>query len=326
MSETKIKSIVKLVNKELNAGLKFRGPSELYNAAKWLIKAGGKRLRPVLALLSCEAVGGKKENALPFAVALELVHNFTLIHDDIMDKDEFRRGVKTTHIVFGESTAINAGDALFALAFETLSSLEIDDKKVKELVAEFSKTIRELAEGQQLDLNFEKRKVVTPKEYFKMVELKTSRLFELATKGGAVIGNGSKAQIEALAQYGKYLGLGFQIWDDFLGVAGDPKKTGKPVGNDLRTGKKTLIIAHGISKLKGKDRKYLLKILGDEKATKVEVERAIELLKEISSLDYARDVAITFASRAKQALNAISASEAKAALELIADYSVGRDR
>ncbi|MEW6070407.1 MAG: polyprenyl synthetase family protein [Candidatus Thermoplasmatota archaeon] len=326
MLEAKIEGIVKRVNKELNTRLKFRAPSQLYNATRWLIKAGGKRLRPVLAILSCEAVGGEKEKALPFATSLELVHNFTLIHDDIMDKDEFRRGVKTTHVVFGESTAINAGDALFALAFETLSTLNIDNKKVKELVSEFSKAIRKIAEGQQLDLDFEKRKIIALEEYFKMIELKTSRLFELATKGGAIIGNGSKAEIAALAQYGKYLGLGFQVWDDFLGIVGDPKITGKPIGNDLRRGKKTIIVAHGMSRLKGKDRKYLLRTLGNDKASQTRVERAITLLKEAGSIDYARDVAITYASRAKQALNAIRSSEAKTILELIADYAVGRDR
>jgi geranylgeranyl diphosphate synthase type I len=159
-----------------------------------------------------------------------------------------------------------------------------------------------------------------------MVEKKTSRLFELATKGGATIGNGSKAQIEALAQYGKYLGLGFQIWDDFLGIAGEPKKTGKPVGNDLRRGKKTIIIAHALSKIKGKDRKFLLSIIGNERATQTQINKAVELLDKVQSISYARDVAITFSSRAKQVLDALPSSEAKTTLELIADYAVGRDK
>lgn len=321
-----LNSMAEMVNKELKKNLQFGKRSTLYDAMRYLIFAGGKRLRPIIAMHACAAVGGKKEKALPLALALELVHSFTLIHDDIMDRDKFRRNIKTTHIVFGEATAINAGDALFARAFETLVELETAPKLKNELTAEFSKTIRKIAEGQQMDIEFEKRDIVTEKEYLEMIEKKTSALIEMAAKGGALVGNGTKKEIASLANYGKYLGLGFQIWDDFLGIAGDPKKTGKPVGNDLRRGKKTLIVVCGLNKAKGAYRKFLCSVLGNEDASEKEIRNAVQILDKINSTGYARDKAISYAQRAKYNLKYLQKSESREVLEMLADYSVGRDK
>lgn len=314
-----------IVNEALKKSLSLKG-LRIHDAMRYLIFGGGKRLRPVIAMLSCEAVGGKNNDSIPFAVAVELVHNFTLLHDDIMDKDEVRRGMKTTHVVFGEPRAIIAGDALFARAYEEILKLKIKPEKLKILLKGFSEMIREIAEGQDMDIDFEERTDVSEEEYLKMVEKKTARIIKTAAMGGAMIGNGSAEQVKNLAEYGRLIGIGFQIWDDVLGLVGDPKRTGKPVGNDLRRGKKTLIVICGLNKAKGADRKFLCSVLGNENASEKEIRNAVEILEKTNSIGYARDMAIAYAERAKYNLKYLQKSESREILEMLADYSVGRDK
>ncbi|MDI6917132.1 MAG: polyprenyl synthetase family protein [Thermoplasmatales archaeon] len=314
-----------VVNEELKEILAFKG-LKIYDAMRYLILAGGKRLRPVIAMLSCESVGGKKENAIPFAVALELVHNFTLLHDDIMDRDGFRRGMKTTHVVFGEPRTIIAGDALFALAYEEILKLKIKPEKLKILLKDFSVMVREIAEGQDMDIDFEKRTDVSEEEYLEMVGKKTARIIKTAAMGGAIIGNGSTEQVEKLAEYGRLVGIGFQIWDDVLGLVGDPKRTGKPVGNDIRRGKKTLIVVHGLSHADEEDRKTLLNIVGKDDVSDEEVENAVEIVGKTNSIDYAKNMALGLVEKAKENLNVLPGSDSRQVLSMIAEYCVGRDK
>ena len=314
-----------IMNKALKKSLAFKG-LKIYDAMKYLPLAGGKRLRPVISMLSCESVGGKKENVMPFAVALELVHNFTLLHDDIMDKDEFRRGVKTTHVVFGEPRTIIAGDALFALAFEEIAKLQIKPEKLKILLKDFSSMVREISEGQDMDIDFESRTDVSEKEYIEMIDKKTARIIKTAAMGGAVIGNGSESQVKKLSEYGRLVGIGFQIWDDILGLVGDPKRTGKPVGNDVRRGKKTLIVVHGLNHAGDEDKKILLSILGKENVTNEEIEMVIEILRKTNSIDYAKNMALGLVEKAKENLNILPESESRHVLTMIADYCTGRDK
>ena len=183
----------KPVDEALKNYLEIREPKKLYEASSHIPLAGGKRLRPVMALITCEMVGGDSAKALPFATALETIHNFTLVHDDVMDDDDLRHGVDACHTIYGLSTAILAGDTLFAYAFEMITDCNVDDKIKADLVKNVAYVVRKIAEGQQMDINFEEEETVDVNEYLEMIRLKTSILFGAAAYGGAKIGeNGNK--------------------------------------------------------------------------------------------------------------------------------------
>jgi len=176
-------------------------PKELYKASRYLVDAGGKRLRPAVLILAAEAVGSDLKSVLPTAVAVELVHNFTLIHDDIMDKDDIRRGMPAVHKIWGEAGAILAGDTLYSRAFQIISKVENEPIRILKCIDILSKTCTEICEGQWLDIEFEKREGVTECEYIEMVEKKTSVLYAAAAKIGALLGGASDEVAEALSEY-----------------------------------------------------------------------------------------------------------------------------
>jgi len=304
--------------------LKKGQPTALYDAVKHLPMGGGKRLRPCLAMVACECVGGDPKKTLPFGAALELMHNFTLVHDDIMDKSLLRRGLPTVHVKYGEPTAILAGDFLFARSFEAIHELAVEYPLFKKLESELIKCILTICEGQQLDLEFEQRKMITEKEYLEMIAKKTGVLFELATHGGAVIGGGSKQQVDGLTKYGMCLGLAFQIWDDYLDLSSDVKTLGKDIGNDIRNGKKTLIAVHCLSHATGAQKKLLGRIFGNQKASEAEVKQVFNLFKDLGSVEYARKLAIQYNKKAKDALHVVKDSQAKQLLVDLVDFSIQR--
>jgi geranylgeranyl diphosphate synthase type I len=291
-------------------------------------EAGGKRMRPVLAMLVAEAVGKRGRAAIPFGCALELIHNFTLVHDDVMDKDEMRRGRPAVHILYDEPTAIIAGDALFARAYEILCDTDVSGEDLRKLVRSVSDTVYLIAEGQQMDIDFESRQTVGVEEYVLMVEEKTAVLFACAAEGGAIIGNGTADQVRDMRECARLWGIGFQIWDDVLGLLGDERTTGKPVGNDIRNGKRTLIIVHALEQLKrpSKDRDTLLAALGNEQATAEEVKEAIAVLERTGSIDFVTEQAHRYASDSKQLLACLPDSDERRMLSALIDYAVGRDR
>lgn len=257
----------KLIEEEIRKNISDIEPTELYKSSAHLIEAGGKRIRPSLVLLSTESVGGKIEDALNAATAIELIHTFSLIHDDIMDKDEVRRGRATVHVIWGEPLAILAGDVLFSKAFEVMLKSNIDEKRLVKVLDVMTKACVNLCKGQAYDMLFEKNFEVKEKEYLEMIYYKTASLIAASTKIGAIIGNGSKEEINALYNYGKFLGLAFQIHDDYLDIAGDEKQLGKPVGSDIVEGKMTLIAIKALNEANKEDREKLISILqsGDEK-------------------------------------------------------------
>jgi len=264
-------------------------PEVLAKASRHLLEAGGKRLRPCLVLASCEAVGGRAKDAIEAAAALELLHNFTLIHDDIMDRDEFRRNVKTVHVLWGEPIAIIAGDALFAKVFEALAAnaerLKLPAERVVELFNTISRASFEICQGQALDMLFERRRNITEAEYLRMIGSKTGALLEASTRIGALLGNGGPEQVKALAEYGRLVGMAFQIRDDLLGIVGEREKFGKPIGSDVREGKRTIVILRALKVISKKDRRKLLSVLGSKKASRTEIEQAIDVLKRSGALD-----------------------------------------
>ena len=304
-------------------------PEILLRASRHLLEAGGKRLRPCLALTACEAVGGKAEDAIETAAALELLHNFTLIHDDIMDRDEFRRNVKTVHTLWGEPIAIIAGDALFAKVFEAVTAnakrLGLPGDRTAELLETISRASFEICQGQALDMLLAEREQVSEQEYMRMVGSKTGALIEASTKVGALLGGGKPEQVRALADYGRLIGIAFQIHDDVLGVAGEEEKFGKPIGSDIREGKRTLIVVRALELVSPDVRAKLLRTLGNEKASKSDIEEAIETLKRAGAVEYAESKARGFVEDAKLKLAVLPESEAKRFLLALADFTVERE-
>ena len=318
------KDRVKKVNEYLMHSLDVIENKRLKAAMAHYPAAGGKRLRPLLATITCEAVGGKFEKAIPFGAALEIVHNFTLVHDDVMDEDDTRRGIRTVHAQYGIPEAILAGDALFARAFELVSDTDADAQDVVKLTETLAKAVRLLAEGQQMDMDFEDAKKITSDDYLKMIERKTAVLYSAAAQGGVIVGGGSEAQEEALFEYGRLMGLGFQIWDDVLDLRSDQETFGKPVLNDIRNGKKTLIVVNGLEDLNATERKQFLKVLGNKRATQNQLRLARDLLEDVGAVDHAVMVANGLVAKAKDRLSVLKESKHKEALKAFADYTVTR--
>ncbi|MCJ7561572.1 MAG: polyprenyl synthetase family protein [Thermoplasmata archaeon] len=318
------KDRIKIINERLMDSLNVMEDQRLKAAMSHYPSAGGKRLRPLLATMVSEAVGGKADAALPFGVALEMVHNFTLVHDDVMDEDDTRRGIKTVHSAFGIPEAILAGDAMFARAFEIAIESDIEDARAIMLVEILARAVRLLAEGQQMDMDFENMDSVSSDEYLKMIERKTAVLYSAAAQGGAIAGGGTVAHQEALFEYGRLIGLGFQIMDDVLDLTSTREAFGKPVLNDIRNGKKTLIVVHALENLKGSQRDEFLAVLGKKDATESELVRAKEILEGIGAIDHASRIANEFVAKAKDQLSVLKDSDHKNALKTFADYMVLR--
>ncbi len=217
-------------------------PTELYEPANYILNIGGKRLRPLLALMGCELFSKDINRALPVAMAVEVFHNFTLLHDDIMDDAPLRRGKPTVHVKYNINTGILSGDVMLILAYDFLRNTEGSPAMVNKLWAIFNKMAREVCEGQQMDMNFENRNDVTIAEYIRMIELKTSVLIAAAFEMGAVTGGASLKQAVPFYEFGRNVGLAFQIQDDILDTFGDPEKFGKKVGGDIIQNKKTFLV------------------------------------------------------------------------------------
>lgn len=324
--EQEITKRAEFFNKELDKFLSCGKPEKLYDAARHLPQAGGKRLRPVLAMLSCEAISGDIYKIIPLTIALELIHNFTLVHDDIMDGSKLRRNMPSVHVKFGSPTAIMAGDLLFAKAFESMHNLSSDCKDFKNVEFGLIDCIREICEGQQLDIEFEQRKIVSEDEYITMILKKTAVLFQYAAEAGGILGGGTNEQTNALSEYGKNLGLGFQIHDDYLDVSSNEKTLGKDIGNDIRNGKKTLIAVHALNNAIGEDKKALERIFGNRNATDEQVKKIYYIFKKLKSIEYAKNKAIEFINKAKKSIEILPNSNAKQLLLNLADYAIKREK
>ncbi len=324
----KMKEVARLVTEYILSRVSGT-PRQLYEASLHLIKAGGKRIRPFIVVTVARGLGASTETALPFAAGVELIHNFTLIHDDIIDRDEFRRGVPTVHKLWGEPLAIIAGDLLFAKAFEVVhEAVEkgVPPSRVEKAYHELARATRIVAEGQALDMLFEDLERVSMDDYLDMVYRKTGALFEASAVLGGLVATDDEEVLRALGEYGRNLGIAFQIRDDILGLAGDEKVLGKPVYSDIREGKKTILVIYALSRLGREEREKLLSTLGKRSATREELEEAANLIKKSGAVEYAESVARDYAGRAKTALNKIDFvnDEAKRLLEELVDFVVGR--
>lgn len=228
---------------EAIARLEFnQPPRSLFDPITYTLSLGGKRIRPALALMACDLFGGKNEDVLQPALGLEVFHNFTLLHDDLMDEADRRRDKPTVHKLWNPNVAILSGDAMLICAYQLVA--KANDKAILEL---FSRTALEICAGQQYDMEFESRSDVTEEEYIEMIRLKTAVLLACALKVGAMIGGASTADADALYDYGIHIGLAFQLQDDLLDVYGDPKTFGKNIGGDILCNKKTFLLINALS-------------------------------------------------------------------------------
>mgnify|MGYP000433295258 CR=1 FL=1 len=290
-------------------------PQVLYEASTHLIKAGGKRLRPLLTVLSCRVVGGNEELAIPAGAAVEILHNFTLIHDDIMDKDEMRRGKPTVHKLWGVEMAILAGDLLYAKAYQALLGLYklgVSSERVTRAIELLTWGSVSVAEGQALDMEFEKRDDVSEEEYLEMIKKKTAALFMASAGIGGIVGGGDDNSIRALMEYARYMGIAFQIRDDILGLIGDEKVLGKPVLSDIREGKRTILVIYTLPKLNEKERLKLLSVLGNRQASLDELREAAELIRSTGAIEYADKLAEKYIDESLKALNKVDIKDTEA--------------
>ena len=324
MKKTKqIEKNAKIVNRHLN--LKLKGnPKKLYDAAGHLIVHGGKRLRPYMVFQSCKILGGSSSKVMPAASAVEMIHNFTLVHDDIMDNDEVRHGVPTVHKKFGMPLAILAGDVLFSKAYQVITQSKLSSDAITELVSRLAKACVDVCEGQLLDIKMaDEKRIPTQAEYINMISKKTAALFDVSCAMGAICATRKNKDIRNLSTFGKNLGIAFQITDDLIGVMGDPKITKKPVGNDLREGKKSLPILMAIKSSKGKDKKTILNAFGNSKIARKDLNKAVEVIRSIGIEDKVRRQALSYASKAEKSLETYSGPNKRELIALL-DFVVKR--
>ncbi|MCX7984547.1 MAG: polyprenyl synthetase family protein [Bacteroidetes bacterium] len=270
-----------IIERYLRKHFTVQKPRSLYQPSKYVMSGGGKRLRPVLVLLANEAVGGNAIDALPAAVAIEVLHNFTLVHDDIMDHAPSRRGRMTVHVKWDESIAILTGDVLLALAYRHL--LGTKSPRIHEIVQSFTNGVITICEGQALDKEFETRSRVYVNEYITMIEKKTGKLFSVSMEIGAIIGSGKPDIVTILREYGTCIGRAFQLQDDLLDIVGDEKEFGKAIGSDLQEGKRTFLLLEAMRRAKGKQKEALKRVF-ERKVQRREVEKYRKIYEETGAI------------------------------------------
>ena len=267
-------------------------PAHLYEPISYTMALGGKRIRPVLVLMACEAVGGDIEKAIMPAVGLEMYHNFTLLHDDVMDKADIRRGKPTVHVKWDANTAILSGDAMLTMATQLIA--RADAAVMPQVMELFNRTAMEIYEGQQYDMDFESRGDVTVEEYIAMIRLKTSVLLGCACKMGALIGGADEATAQRFYEIGENLGLAFQLQDDMLDVWGDEATFGKAIGGDIMNNKKTFLLINACQRATDDNRIELALWLNTENASRAVKVPAVTAiyerlgLKELSEAEIAK--------------------------------------
>jgi geranylgeranyl diphosphate synthase type II len=258
----------------------------LYDPAQYILQLGGKRVRPAAVLMGNELFADVHPDAFEVATAIELFHNFSLIHDDIMDKAPLRRGMPTVHAKYGESTALLAGDVMLVQAYDYLN--KIRPAYLSQVLKLYNQTARQVCEGQQLDMDFEKAENVTLADYENMITLKTSVLLAASFQLGAIIGGAGEGNQQHLYEFGKNIGLAFQVQDDYLDAFGDPEKFGKQVGGDILANKKTFLMIHALSVASAVSKAELERLMKENPADKVE--RVLQIFQDCKVSEWAQQL------------------------------------
>lgn len=301
-------------------------PEELYAPINYILQIGGKRLRPAVLLLTCYLFKGKYKHALPAALAIEVFHNFTLVHDDIMDNAPLRRGMPTVHEKYDINTGILSGDVMFVHAFDLLLKLE-DQKHFPTLLKIFTKLAVEVCEGQQMDMNFEKQQEVKIDEYLRMIELKTSVLVAGAMKIGALLGGADLEDAEAAYQFGRNLGISFQLQDDLLDTYGDPEKFGKKVGGDIVQNKKTFLYLKALELADQNQRSRLYELYRENQLNEKEkIEKVVQIFNQLGIKEETELIKEEYKNNAFSFLRKLNIEEDRRnLLEKFAYYLMKRD-
>ena len=310
------------VETEIMESLSRMDQKNLHDAMVHLFQGGGKRMRAILPRLVGEAVGEAHDGHYTLGAAIEIIHNFTLIHDDIMDQDPIRRGLDAVHIHFDEPTAICAGDAMLAIGFEMLGeSKHIPGSDLARIIRAIGYMVRMVAKGQQEDMEFESRSHVSEEEYIEMIKGKTSAMFEICSETGAILAGADIETIELMAKWGLNLGLCFQIMDDYIDMTSDTETLGKPAGSDIVQGKMTLIAIHALES--GADMPNFRKLFGTREDSE-ELDLAVRELKENGSIQYALDRALHHHKIAHDCLDSLEQSPAVDILRDMTDFQLVR--
>lgn len=315
-----------MVNRQIEKYLPRTGrPITLHQPMWELLDRGGKRFRPALTLLFCKAIGGQERRALPAASAVEILHNMTLIHDDIEDQSELRRGKPCIHIIFGQSAAINSGDAMLIKVFEAVADGSLQPAIKNKLIQRFAERAFQITRGQALEFELNSRSSFTDEDVIEVLRNKTSALVALACEAGAIVAGARNSQLLAATKFGEATGVGFQIVDDLLNVTGDVRKYGKEIGGDIREGKRTIMAAHLIKSASPEDRDQFMQMLGKSTISQEEIIEAIELYKKYGSLDYAKRLADSYIENGLSALKRLPKSNARDTIEALARSMVQRE-
>jgi geranylgeranyl diphosphate synthase type II len=310
------KELAQLVEKALTELALGAEPKELYEPISYTLSMGGKRVRPVLCLLAAQLFGGDLNKAMSAALSIEVFHNFTLVHDDIMDEAPLRRGMPTVHAKWNRDIAILSGDVMMVKAYELL--IQSGESKVMPLLKVFNQTAVEVCEGQQLDMNFELEKSVELSQYIRMIELKTAVLLACSLKIGAMLAGASEKDAEHIYEFGRNIGIAFQIQDDYLDTYADPNAFGKRVGGDIVANKKTYLLLAAYSKASKTQEEQLNHLMGNTLNEEEKINQTLALYNELGVPELSRSKMEEFYAIAMRELQEIDVTDAakKPLLEL----------
>jgi geranylgeranyl diphosphate synthase type II len=298
-------------------------PASLYDPCEYFLGLGGKRIRPVLCLMGNELFDDILPDAFHVSSAVELFHNFTLIHDDIMDKAPLRRGKPTVHALHGEPTALLSGDVMLVVAYEELN--KVSSTHTRDIISIFNRTAKEVCEGQQLDMDFEQVGDLSLDQYLHMISLKTSVLLAASLRMGAILGGAGEGNQQLLYEFGRKLGIAFQIQDDYLDAFGDPEKFGKQVGGDIIANKKTFLMIYALEAASESRRRELRQLMAENPSDKVE--KVLAIFRECGIEEWAMSLKDQYLTEAFEHLEDIAVwSVRKEPLKRLAHYLVQRDK
>jgi geranylgeranyl diphosphate synthase type II len=314
-----------IVNKELGNYTIERFPKELYEPVRYILSIGGKRLRPALVLMACSVFNDAIHKAIKPALAIEFFHNFTLLHDDIMDHSNIRRGQPTVHEKWDTNTAILSGDVMSILSYKIIS--ESEDPYLKDLLQLFNLTALRVCEGQQYDMNFESRMNVSVGEYLKMIESKTAVLIAASLKSGAIAGGADMLDADLLYEFGINLGMAFQIRDDHLDVYGDPDQFGKKIGNDIVTNKKTFLLIKALELANPETKSRLIELLENENISpEIKVNEVTNIYRQLSIDSLSADLSMAYFDKSIHCLERVHAEAIrKESLAIFAEKLMNRE-
>ncbi|MES2328722.1 MAG: polyprenyl synthetase family protein [Bacteroidota bacterium] len=297
-------------------------PATLYEPGEYFLSWGGKRIRPVMCLMGNEMFADITPDAYHVATAIELFHNFTLIHDDIMDEAPLRRGMETVHMKYGSNTALLTGDVMMIQSYENIN--KINPQYLPRILGLFNKTAKEVCEGQQLDIDFEKMTDVSLDAYIEMITLKTSVLLAASLETGAILGGASEGNCRHLYGFGKNLGIAFQVQDDYLDAFGDPEKFGKETGGDIRQNKKTFLLLHALEVASAEQKTSLQQLMQQNPADKVQ--QVLAIFKECNVDEWAQQLKEKYLQTALKHLDDIAVmSVRKKPLQELAEFLIQRE-